>query len=42
MCNHISEPDCKVKAEVEKGNISRTRYDNYVMLYKELKEKRKW
>jgi ribosome biogenesis GTPase len=42
MCNHINEPDCKVKAEVENGTISQVRYDNYVMLYKELKEKRKW
>lgn len=42
MCNHISEPDCLVKEAVEKGEISRIRYDNYVMLYNDLKEKRKW
>lgn len=42
MCNHISEPDCLVKAAVDKGEISRIRYDNYVMIYNDLKEKRKW
>lgn len=42
MCNHISEPDCRVKEAVEDGRISRIRYDNYVALYSELKEKRKW
>ena len=42
MCNHISEPDCRVKEAVEDGRVSRIRYDNYVALYNELKEKRKW
>ncbi len=42
MCNHISEPDCLVKAAVDKGEISRIRYENYVMIYNDLKEKRKW
>ena len=36
-CAHISEPDCKVKEAVEKGVISRLRYDNYSLLYEELK-----
>ncbi len=42
MCNHINEPDCLVKEAVEKDEISKIRYDNYVMLYNDLKEKRKW
>ncbi len=42
MCNHISEPGCLVKEAVQNGRISRIRYDNYVMLYNNLKEKRKW
>ncbi|MGN0395426.1 MAG: ribosome small subunit-dependent GTPase A [Coprococcus sp.] len=42
MCNHINEPDCLVKEAVENGEISRIRYDNYVMMYNDLKEKRKW
>ncbi|MDD6405204.1 MAG: ribosome small subunit-dependent GTPase A [Clostridiales bacterium] len=42
MCNHVSEPDCLVKNAVECGDISRIRYDDYVMIYNDLKEKRKW
>ena len=42
MCNHISEPDCLVRKAVEDGEISRVRYDDYVMIYNDLKEKRKW
>lgn len=42
MCNHVSEPDCMVKQAVEDGLISRVRYDDYVMIYKDLKEKRRW
>lgn len=40
-CAHISEPDCGVKEALENGRISRIRYDNYVVLYEELKEKEK-
>lgn len=35
-CAHINEPDCGVKEAVERGDISRTRYENYKMLYQEL------
>lgn len=41
-CAHISEPDCKVKEAVEHGNISRLRYDNYRLLYDELKAVKKY
>lgn len=37
-CAHISEPSCGVKDAVEEGAISRVRYDNYRILYQELKE----
>ena len=40
-CSHISEPDCGVKQALEQGKISRLRYENYVQLYEELKEKEK-
>lgn len=36
-CAHISEPDCKVKEAVERGQISRVRYENYRLLYEELR-----
>lgn len=36
-CNHVSEPDCKVKQEVEEGKISSIRYENYKLLFEELK-----
>ena len=42
MCNHISEPGCLVKEAGGNGRISKMRYDDYVMIYNELKEKRKW
>ena len=42
MCNHVSEPDCLVKQAVADGEISCIRYEDYVMIYNDLKEKRKW
>ena len=42
-CSHINEPVCGVKDAVEKGSISRIRYENYCLLYEELKNrKRVW
>ena len=41
-CAHIHEPDCAVKAALAEGRIDRTRYDNYVLLYEELKNKRRY
>lgn len=43
-CSHLSEPDCAVKAAVESGKLSKTRYMNYLKLMKEkdnLKRKRR-
>lgn len=40
-CAHISEPVCGVKDALAKGEISKVRYDNYVLLYNELKDKRR-
>ncbi len=39
-CSHISEPKCVVKAAVEKGDISKERYSRYVIIYKELANRR--
>ena len=41
-CAHINEPGCGVKKALEEGRISRSRYENYVELYKELKDKRRY
>ena len=40
-CVHVNEPDCRVKEAVKEGKISRERYESYVGLYEELKEKEK-
>lgn len=41
-CVHIHEPDCRVKQALEQGKLSRIRYDNYCLLYEELKGQRKY
>ena len=41
-CSHISEPVCGVKDALNEGKISRVRYENYVMLYEELKGRKKY
>ncbi|WP_297281559.1 ribosome small subunit-dependent GTPase A [uncultured Anaerococcus sp.] len=43
-CNHINEPNCSVKEKVNSSEIAQTRYDNYLLLFNELKERRenKW
>lgn len=41
-CAHISEPDCGIKDALEEGHISRLRYENYCLLYEELKKKKKY
>ena len=39
-CAHMAEPDCGVKRAVERGDIAKVRYDNYKLLYEELKNMR--
>ncbi len=39
-CSHIAEPDCGVKNALERGLISKVRYDNYKLLYEELRNMR--
>lgn len=41
-CAHINEPDCGVKQALEQGQISAVRYENYCLLYQELKDKKKY
>ncbi len=43
-CSHIKENECGVKEQLDKGKISKSRYDNYIKIYGELKEREehKW
>lgn len=41
-CAHIHEPDCGVKNALDEGKISRERYEDYVNLYTECKNKRRY
>lgn len=41
-CVHINEPDCSVKDALREGLISKSRYDNYLLIYDELKNKKKY
>lgn len=41
-CAHVKEPDCAIRQAVEAQEISQSRYDNYLLLYEELKQKRKY
>ena len=41
-CAHVSEPVCGVKDAVAEGRISKMRYENYCLLYQELKAQKKY
>lgn len=41
-CVHIGERVCGVKEAVKEGKISPSRYENYCLLYEELKQKRRY
>lgn len=41
-CSHIHEPDCGVKKALLENKINQIRYDNYCLLYEELKNIRKY
>lgn len=41
-CCHMNEPDCGVKEAVAEGRISRIRYENYKLLFTELKNMRRY
>ncbi len=41
-CNHLNEPGCKVKEALQDGKISRLRYENYVTLYEERKNQKRY
>lgn len=41
-CSHIHEPDCGIKEALKEGRIHPNRYENYVSLYGELKENKRY
>ena len=41
-CDHIHEPGCRVKQALEEGGIHPVRYQNYLEMYQELKDKRRY
>lgn len=41
-CRHVHEPDCGVKEALSRQEISSLRYEDYLELYQELKEKRRY
>ncbi len=41
-CDHIHEPGCAVKHALDEGKIHPVRYANYLEMYNELKEKRRY
>lgn len=41
-CKHLKEPGCAVKEAVEEGDISKSRYDNYVMFLNEIVDNRRY
>ncbi len=41
-CDHIHEPGCRVKEALEAGKIHPVRYKNYLDIYQELKDKRRY
>lgn len=41
-CDHVHEPGCAVKETLEEGKIHPVRYKNYLEMYTELKEKKRY
>ena len=41
-CVHVGEKVCGVKQALREGKLAKSRYDNYLLMYQELKEKRRY
>lgn len=41
-CDHVREPGCAVKEAMETGKIHTVRYEDYLEMYKELQEKKRY
>jgi ribosome biogenesis GTPase len=40
-CIHVNEPNCAVKNAVKEGNLNKERYENYLLILEELKNKKR-
>lgn len=41
-CSHRSEKGCAVRAALEEGNISPSRYESYLAMYEEASQRKEW
>lgn len=41
-CSHVSDKGCAVCEAVENGEISKSRHDNYIQIYNEVKDIKEW
>ena len=41
-CSHRSEPNCAVRAAVERGEVQQSRYDSYLRLYEKASQIKEW
>lgn len=41
-CVHVGETCCGVKNAMKDGHLAKSRYDNYILMYQELKDKRRY
>lgn len=41
-CSHVHEPGCAVQQAVEEGKIHRMRYEDYIGMYRELQERKRY
>lgn len=41
-CSHIHEPGCEVKEALSEGFIPKSRYENYLEMYRELEQKKRY
>ena len=41
-CVHVKEKECAVRQAVAEGKIARSRYESYVAMYEQVKDKEEW